>query len=410
MLISLRLDSLAFGGEAVGRDASGRVVFVAGGAPGDWVEARVVEAKRRFARAELVRVVEPGARVTPPCALASRCGGCPWQHVEPAAQLAAKQSIVERALAGIEVRQIAAAPAWLGYRVRARMTRRAGALGFAARRSHQIVDVDHRPALEPALDGAMQEARAALGAALGEEGTLSGLVAPDGRVQLAVEPGRGADGRALEGAAKWLVGRAAIAGVTVAAQRFGAGELDLGGVRASADGFAQANHAQNETLRRLVADAVRAAAPARLLELYAGAGNFTRDLMALSPAGVAVEGAGPAAARLRALVASYPGWSARAEPAEKVVRQFAAAGERFDVVVLDPPRAGAAELSSLAALGPARIVYVSCDPMTLARDVEQLAALGYGGGTAQPLDMMPHTAHVEVLCVLDYMPQSTRVK
>src|SRR5207249_2655201 len=147
----LTLDSLAFGGEAVGRGDDGRVVFVAGGAPGDRVRARVIEDKRSFRRAELVRVLEAGARVTPPCPLYDRCGGCPWQHVRLDAQLAAKQAIVARALAksGADVRPIAAAPAALGYRTRARMTVGAGAIGFVARRSHDIVDVDRCIALAP---------------------------------------------------------------------------------------------------------------------------------------------------------------------------------------------------------------------------------------------------------------------
>ncbi len=93
--LELTLDSLAFGGEAVGRAGDGRVVFVAGGAPGDRVLVRVVEDKRSFVRAELVRVVTAGgARVAPPCPIVDRCGGCPWQHVALDAQLAAKQAIV----------------------------------------------------------------------------------------------------------------------------------------------------------------------------------------------------------------------------------------------------------------------------------------------------------------------------
>ncbi|HEX9104541.1 MAG TPA: TRAM domain-containing protein, partial [Polyangia bacterium] len=103
--LELVLDSLAFGGEAVGRDASGRVVFVAGGAPGDRVVARIVEDKPKFARAELARVVAAGAaRVAPPCPIVDRCGGCPWQHVAVDAQLAAKQAIVARALGKLGAR------------------------------------------------------------------------------------------------------------------------------------------------------------------------------------------------------------------------------------------------------------------------------------------------------------------
>lgn len=386
--IELTLESLAFGGEAVGRDPSGRVVFVAGGAPGDRVRVRVVEEKRSFARAELVRVIAPGARVAPPCPIVERCGGCPWQHVAPEAQRAAKQAIVARALGrtGAAAAPLVPSPAELGYRTRARMTARGGAVGFQARRSHAVVDVEACLALAPPLDAALQAARRALGPLLGEEGTLSGLVR-DGGVELAIASGRGADRRRLAAAAAALVGRAGITRVTV-------DDPD-----APAAGFAQANEAQNDTLRALVRGAARADG-LRVLELYAGDGNFTRDLVAVAASGVAVEGERHAAARLRRVVAGRA-WAVRAEPAARAVRALARAGERFDVAVLDPPRAGAADVvDELARLAPARIVYVSCDPMTLARDVARLQRLGYAARTAWPVDMMPQTWHVEVVCLL----------
>ncbi|HZS38298.1 MAG TPA: TRAM domain-containing protein [Polyangia bacterium] len=411
--ITLTLDALAFGGEAVGREPSGRVVFVAGGAPGDVVEVRLTERKKSFARGELVRVLEAGERVAPPCPIAGTCGGCPWMHVAPAAQLAAKQEIVRRALAGsgAEVRQIAAAPAWLGYRVRARFTAREGRVGFQARRSHRVIDVETCPALEPALDRAMASARRALGDALGEGGTLAGLAAPDGRVHLALEPGESANRRVLAERSAQLAG-GAIAGVTLGAQTFGEARLELGGgVLGSADGFAQANAAQNEALRRFVLDEARLRGGERVLELYAGAGNFTVALAARARV-TAVEGDRAAAARLGdALRAGAPpgNFTVRAEAAEQAVATLAKQGARFDVVVLDPPRSGAAAaVEGIAALAPARIVYVSCDPMTLARDVARLGELGYSAVRAQPLDMMPHTSHVEVVCTLERVSGSSR--
>ncbi|MCA1665206.1 MAG: TRAM domain-containing protein, partial [Myxococcales bacterium] len=302
--LELSLESLAFGGEAVGHDASGRVVFVAGGAPGDRVVARVVEDKRSFARAELVRVVAAGeARVAAPCPIVGSCGGCPWQHVGVAAQLAAKQAIVARALGklGVRVEPIVASPAALGYRTRARMTVRGAAIGFAGRRSHEIVDVERCIALEPTLDAAMQAGRRALGPLVGEEGALSGLLR-DGGVELAVTSGRCVDRARLRAAAEALVGQAAIARVSV------------DDASAPAAGFAQANAAQNETLRRLVHEAARADGE-RVLELYAGDGNFTRDLAAVARAGVAVEGDRPAAARLRERLRAHAAWTIAADAA-----------------------------------------------------------------------------------------------
>ncbi|MDB4964676.1 MAG: rRNA m(5)U939 methyltransferase [Myxococcales bacterium] len=388
--IELTLDSLAFGGEAVGRDAEGRVAFVAGGAPGDRVVARVTESKKSFVRAELLRVVTPGAaRVEAPCPIVDRCGGCPWQHVDLGAQLAAKQAIVVRALgrSGADIMPVAASPAALGYRTRVRMTARNGAVGFAGRRSHAIVDVERCIALDPILDEAMQAVRRSVGALVGEEGALSGLV-QGGVVEIALASGRGADQERLQKSARALVGQRHIARVSV------------DDPSAPAAGFAQANAAQNEVLRRLVREAARAEG-ARVLELYAGDGNFTRDLAAATERGVAVEGDRPAVARLQAKLKALPGWQVAGEPAVRAVERLVRDGERFDVVVLDPPRAGAADVvDGIAKLAPARIVYVSCDPMTLARDVATLGARGYRARTAWPVDMMPQTWHIEVVCLL----------
>jgi 23S rRNA (uracil1939-C5)-methyltransferase len=141
-----------------------------------------------------------------------------------------------------------------------------------------------------------------------------------------------------------------------------------------------------------------------VLELYAGDGNFTVAI-ARRAAVTAVEGDRAAAERLREnLRAAAPAaaWTVRAEPAGDAVRALARDGERFDAALIDPPRAGAAEaLDGLAALAPARIGFVSCDPMTLARDLARLATLGYAARRALPLDMMPHTAHVEVVCTVE---------
>ncbi len=388
--LELVLESLAFGGEAVGRGDDGRVVFVSGGAPGDRVVARVVDDKKSFVRAELVRVVSAGAaRVVPPCPIVERCGGCPWQHVGDDAQRAAKQAIVARALGKLDaiVEPLAAAPAALGYRTRARMTARGGAVGFAGRRSHDIVDVERCLALDPALDAAMQAARRACGGLVGEEGTIAGLVA-GGVVELALASGAGADRARLAAAARALVGQAAIARDTV------------DDPSAPAAGFAQANAAQNETLRRLVAQAARADG-LTVLELYAGDGNFTRDLAVVASGGVAVEGDRAASARLRERLGTHPAWQASSEPAVRAVERLTHARARFDVIVLDPPRAGAAELiAMLPALAPARIVYVSCDPMTLARDLATLSRHGYATERAWPVDMMPQTWHVEVVALV----------
>jgi 23S rRNA (uracil1939-C5)-methyltransferase len=423
---TLRIDGLAFGGEAVGRDPSGRVVFVHGAAPGDLVEVALVEEKRSFARGEIMTLVEAGpSRVTPPCPIAARCGGCPWQHVTIAAQLAAKQDIVRRALGktGVEPKPIVPSPVELGYRTRARLrVHKDGAvtMGFSMRRSHTLVDVTACPALDARLDEALQRARRALAAlADGAEALVEGLVAADGRTHLAFELPEPAP--SLESEAASLLGPltgGAIVGVVLRWPRhhrvFGEAELEVeSGFFGSAAGFAQANTRQNEVLRRTVLERLFAGETGdfRVLELFAGDGNFSRDLVTRSRL-VAVEGESRAAGRLLAnlrraaprTATEAPRWSVRTEAAETAVARLVGAGERFDLVLLDPPRAGAeALMAQLPSLAPRRIVYVSCDPMTLQRDIS-LIGPRYTVEEIQPIEMMPHTSHIETVVSLVATP------
>ena len=423
-VVRLRLDGLAFGGDAVGRESSGRVVFVPGGAPGDLVDVRLTESKRSFARGELATLVEPGpSRVAAPCSVQDRCGGCPWQHVAAPTQHEAKLDIVRRALGRTEavVLPLIVAPASLGYRTRVRLTLRDTHLGFLGRRSHDLVEITSCIALDPRLDAAVAVARTVLGPHLGsahvgaEDGHLEGLVAPDGRVHLGLELAR-VPGPLLA-AAETLPGQAGIIGVALRWPRhhrvFGESELEVEpGFFGSAAGFAQANHAQNQILRRLVSDALFADSgdeDLRLLELHAGDGNFSRDLVKRARL-CAVESEPRASQRLlenlRRAAPRLPSepsrWTARNESAERACTLLHAAGERFDLVLLDPPRVGAEELMPLLpALAPRRIVYVSCDPMTLGRDVGILEKHGYRAVSAQPIDMVPHTSHIETVVVLD---------
>lgn len=388
--VRLTIDSLAFGGDGVGRDAAGRVAFVPGTAPGDEVTAEIVEEKKGFARGELVRVVRPGARVEPPCPrFAAGCGGCQWQHVALAAQRAAKEDIVRRALRHVvpaeAIRPIAAPSPPLGWRRRARLRFRRGTLGYLARRSHELVDVDTCPQLEPALDAALAALRAI---PLPGAGDVELLLTRRGEVHVAVD---GPEVRAADLAP--LLGRAGIAGIVVRGETFGAAEVDLGDgdapFWAAADGFAQASDAGNDLLRALVREAAGAVAGRRVLELYAGSGNFTRDLAGADI--VAVEESPAAAARL----------ARNARAGVRVGGADVPEGP-FDVVAVDPPRTGLSPglAAKLAALAAPTFVYVSCDPPTLARDLAPLVAAGYRAVWAQPVDLMPQTFHVEVVAAL----------
>ncbi len=384
--VELVIDELAAGGDGVGRDASGRVTFVARTAPGDRVRAQVLSSTASYARAELREVCSPGpARRAPACAaFVAGCGGCQWLHVEEAAQRAAKAALVARALrrlAGLELRPILAPAPALRWRRRARLHVEQGQLGLYAHGSRSLVELTSCPQLEAPLERVLP--------------LLAAANPPDGELALAVST-RGevavAHLSASWPAARALVGQAGIVGVATAAETFGAPLLELeDGLWLGAESFAQASAEASVLLAELVLEPLGQGQGRSLLELHAGAGTFTRGLVAAGWQVTACDVVAPPRP-----VPGADRWVCDA--AEAVARMRA---QPPAAIVLDPPRAGARELMpALAALGAARVVYVSCDPATLARDVEALAARGYQPLWAQPVDAMPQTAHIETVLVL----------
>ena len=398
--VELIVHGLAVGGDAIGRDQDGRAVFVAGAVPGEVVRASVVESHARWARAALSSIVTPSpARVPPPCRYFAEglCGGCAWQHVAMPVQREAKQALLAGAVrrlitAGLELRPLATPVADLGWRWRARWTVLGGAVGYHRPRGHDVTDIDACPQLTPGLAAVLTAVRAM---------RARGTITSDGEVHAVCGPS-GAhvvfETRCTQAISE-LVGQAGIRGVAYPGGSEGADAVELEpGLWVRGDGFAQASAAGNAALVALVAEAAAAAPGERVLELHAGAGNFTRARVAAGATVLAVDDHAPA----RALPA---GAELRIAAAAVVVAELVRAGPGglpVDVVVLDPPRTGAREvMEGLAALAPRRIVYVACDPATFARDADVLVAAGYTPRWAQGFDLMPQTSHVELVAVFD---------
>jgi 23S rRNA (uracil1939-C5)-methyltransferase len=377
--IEVDVTALAAGGDGVARDAGGRVTFVPRTAPGDRVRVRIVHQTKSFARAELVEIVKPSpARVAPPCPHFLRgCGGCQWQHVTRAEQLAAKQAIVAGALRnfeGIDVHPIADPAPPLHWRRRARFHVAGGKVGLYELGSRRILPIDHCPQLEPRLDQAL--------------GQVAASSPPDGELALLV----GHKGDVAVGLAKpWkggerLVGRAAIRGVVAGETSYGDPVIEIEpGLWGGPWDFAQASGSGNAELIARAREAAGKGTGA-LLELYAGAGNITR---ALVEDGWHVTATDVAAATRPVATNHLVG------PVEEVLASLVGP---FDTIVLDPPRTGAAEaIDGIVRLAPSTIAYVSCDVATLARDASRLVAAGYRATDAWPLDLMPQTSHIEVV-------------
>ena len=450
-LVLVRIDGLAPGGDAVGRQQSavveardgatrpstepgpgdGRAIFVPLAAPGETVRARLTRQKARVAWGELEAIVSPPAavRVAPPCPLFGTCGGCQWQHVALEAQRSSKRQIVARALEypEVDLELRAPTPEGAGYRERARVLVGAGGeIGFRARRSHQVVDVPRCLLLAPPLAAALAGLRS-LGVAgwlpPGSELDLqAGRAGVHLRVQLAADGDRHGHGGGTGGAggngshmsapvaapdgSRWLealrpygvVGVVAVT-VTVTATRRGcaAGEaaVDVAEpgsppLRIPAGGFSQVGRAANAALVEAALGAV-GPDPGSVLELYAGSGNFTRHLCARAGVVVAHDGDRDAVARGR-LNAPAARWLDAGALASTML------GAAPDTVFVDPPRGGLDAVAFAAAVrARAQIVYVSCDPQTLGRDARRLQAAGFRLTHALALDLMPHTHHVEVI-------------
>ncbi len=396
--IELSITALAAGGDGVGRDASGRVTFVPRTCPGDVVRARVVQSTRSFARAQLVSLLAPGsARVQAPCPHFERgCGGCQWQHVERTAQLAAKTDILAgafRKLPGLTLHPVDDATPSYQWRRRARFHVAGGVVGLYALGTHRVLPIDRCPQLEPALEEALQ--RVLLLSP--PDGELAFLLSEAGEIVIGIEH--------AWNRASVLVGDASIVGVVAGGKAHGKTVIEVEpGLYGGPWEFAQASLAGNASLIERVR-AVVGEGPGRALELYAGAGNLTRALVADQWSVVVSDVVAPikasnveAAGRVKRLVGD-------------VAQVLSTVAGPFELVVLDPPRTGAAEaIPGLLRLLPPRIVYVSCDAATLARDAEQLCASGYRATDAWPIDLMPQTAHVEVVMALVHPEPRTMLR
>ena len=412
----LAVERLTFGFDALAhRDR--QVVFVPYGAPGDRVVAEPVERHAQFVRARIVEVAEPGpARVLPGCRYFPTCGGCQWQHVAPPAQRDAKAAIVAEQLArtaGVRDAEVLPTLAARDWQYRARITlvvegRRAG---YHRARSHRLLEVEDCPIADPVLSTHLDAARDWVGALRVPLRRVSLAVAPGGVVLTAIAsalPGTHDLEVTTELLARMPTVRGAVLADARAERRLVAGDprvrvalepgLDL---EVPADVFTQVNPDANRLLVASVIALGGFAPGERVLDLYAGAGNFTLPIARRGACVVGIERNPVAAAAgpRNALRLGLGGVAFETGAVHDVLARRAPGS--VDAVVLDPPRAGAADaIAALVALRSRRIVYVSCDPATLARDVRLLAAHGYRVARVQPIDLFPQTFHVEAVTSL----------
>lgn len=408
--LELTVGPAAHGGWCVARH-EGRVVFVRHALPGERVIAEITEETSRFLRADAVEVLQPSPdRIVQPCPYAGPglCGGCDWQHATLEAQRRIKAGVVAEQLhrlAGLErevvVEEVPGAEDGLGWRTRVQFAALPdGRLGLRKHRSHAIQPIDACLIAHPEVEAVGAEERTWPGAATVEVIASSG---GDHAVVVTPRPRRSVTVPELEAPAAVLLDR----GKGRAVPRHGSGMLRerVGDreFRVAGSGFWQVHPGAAETLL----DAVLAyAAPEPgewALDLYCGAGLFTAGLAeAVGPDGAVfgLESEAAAVRDARANLRDLPQARVERGRVEEALDRFRI--ERADLVVVDPPRAGLGRdvVERVAALEPSRIVYVSCDPATLARDLAWLAERGYPLTDLRAFDAFPMTHHVECVALL----------
>jgi len=422
-VLEVAVERIVPGGAGLGH-AGGLTLFVPLAAPGDRLRVRVERVKGRVGFAALVEILEAGAdRVEPPCPYFGRCGGCDFQQLSYEAQLRAKVEIVSDCLRRIarlappaEIR-ITPSPSEWAYRSRARWQHdaRNHRLGYYELASHRVCDVDVCPVVLPEVQGALTRLRAAF-VDDHTRGDFDPANAGETRAENAAaavvshppphDNRRGdADARGHAAAIEFQ----AVAGDDGVSLLPPLAEGDrhervrtVAGERYTFDAecFFQINHA---LLEPLVAAAVGGARGASAVDLYCGVGLFTLPLARRFARVHGVEGNAGAAryARRNLSDATLSNASIETAPVGDWLLRRAHTLAPADFVLLDPPRAGAAEaVEGILALRPRRIAYVSCDPATLARDLRALADGGYALDSVAAFDMFPQTHHVETVARL----------
>ncbi|MGZ8441756.1 MAG: class I SAM-dependent RNA methyltransferase [Candidatus Deferrimicrobiaceae bacterium] len=389
------------GGYSLARPEGMGVLFVRWALSGEVVSVRIVERRREYAFAEAVEVLSPSPhRVDPPCEVFGECGGCQLQHAEYAYQVEMKREILREAFRRIGKTDVApeAAPPRepFGYRYRGRFRVDGEKVGFHGERSHRLVPVSRCPLMIDAINAVLPALRG-----LGRIAIVSEVqVASDGVRASASFPGVPFG----KGMVEHLAGRTGgvLSGARFEDRSWGEERitLPLDGISYSVSprGFFQANWRMNQAMVGRIGAILGEPAGARLLDLYAGAGNFALPLAAKVREVVAVEGEGPSFRELCGNVRENALENVRT--VRSSVEAFRPEG-RFDVVVLDPPRAGLSEqaLARVREIAAGKIFYVSCDPSTLARDVRSLSGR-YDLSLIEMHDFFPNTHHVEALAVL----------
>ncbi|MDH3997265.1 MAG: 23S rRNA (uracil(1939)-C(5))-methyltransferase RlmD [Desulfuromonadales bacterium] len=432
--IELDITTLAHGGRGMGRH-DGKAIFVPLTMPGDRVHCRIVKAKARFAEAELVEIITPSPqRQAAPCPYFEKCGGCQWQHMPYPLQSEWKAKIFADLLTRSGVAEedtllsIVPSPSEWSYRNRvqfkceqsgdARKSDDRFVMGFYRPESHDIVDIEKCMLADEKIQqlytllrqelpkSPRADAISQVDVSCGDDDKTRVIVHVAPKAVAKMEPWlqklaekNGFDA-CLQSGAKNTLQKVSGVGQTLVRP-----EADEPKLYSNPGGFVQVNPPQNRNMVAAMIERLQLTGKEKVLDLFCGMGNFSLPLAKRCAQVVGVENYAPAImdARRNARRNADRDQQANAEfhvaDAASYLRNTRPGD--FDLVVLDPPRSGSAPVTkALLEVRPERVLYISCDPATLTRDLKQLVQNGYQVVSAQAFDLFPQTWHIESMTLL----------
>ncbi len=415
--MQVEIEKLTFGGAGIAR-AQGKAIFVRGGLPGEVLKIKLTKEKGSYAEAKIEEILRPSPERTEPlCPVFGECGGCQWQHLIYSSQLKSKEIILKETLQrigglkDIETQPIVPSPKEYGYRNRVTLStwfQKGGyRVGYYEEKSRRRVEIEGCPITTRPI----AEAISRLSKSLSSISTPSyplrkiHLSSEEKIAHLSLVSIRENDPKRLNSLCNHLKKSQEIESVSVAGDDEKEFEFTLFGLKfySNPSVFIQSNRDINERLVQTVVEWANLKGHERVLDLYSGIGNFSLYFakMAKEVVGVDVSSKAVILAKRSADANSIRNVAFDASPAELFVEESVKKGDKFNLIALDPPREGAKEiLKGLSELSPEKIIYVSCNPPTLARDLKTLTGLGYGIVKIRPFDMFPQTYHIESVALL----------
>lgn len=414
---------MAFKGNGVGH-IDGKVIFVPYTVTGDEVSVEIAEDKKSYSVGGLKEILIPSPwRINPPCPYFGDCGGCQWQHIDPSVHEVLKKEILKESLqrlAGLkEIPSLSAVPSLqpYGYRIRIQLKAEGNKIGFFGEGSHRVVEIDRCPITHPMINAILQHIRKERFPLSGMEGFEINVSPEEGKgiliFHLNLSGRRGnipleellqsislLKGIAVVRKKRWTYLGDPTLNVTTTLKQLGRERVFR--LRVSPGSFFQVNLEQNLELIQTVLDFSELKGSERVLDLYAGIGNFTLPLATEAKWVIGIDESKKAVAdaHFNAGGNSIKNCQFISGSVEEMLKGV---GEALDIVVLDPPRRGCKEVSEqIARLNPKRIVYVACEPTTFSRDIRVFAKGGYTLQKLCLIDMFPQTYHMEVVALLTH--------